>query len=361
MFPGLIAFNLYSDKMADEALKDEKIQAANAEGYSLIFAAEKLGKFKSFDEIDPATLAKEAEIFAAEAKGISAEDAKKCFREYFELRAENELKDIRFAYDPAWAKQNPGLVKSVDAWNAMMSEKNPNLKNPTLKSQLLGKVETRTLAGYKYDTSFGFLLKELVPANGLTGFIFAALLGAVVSSLASMLNAASTIFTIDIFKRFIKKDASDKAQVLSGRICVALFAISGCALAPFLDSPALGNIFTYIQEFQGFLSPGILAVFLFGLFSKKAPRFAGAAGIVASPAIYGALKIFLPEVAFLNRMAITFAAILALMLLMTLIKPLKQEIELPENPKIDIRHSKAVYAMGAAILVITSSLYVYFS
>ncbi|MBR6388762.1 MAG: sodium/solute symporter [Opitutales bacterium] len=361
VFPGLIAFNLYSDKMADEALKDEKIQAANAEGYSLIFAAEKLGKFKSFDEIDPATLAKEAEIFAAEAKGISAEDAKKCFREYFELRAENELKDIRFAYDPAWAKQNPGLVKSVDAWNAMMSEKNPNLKNPTLKSQLLGKVETRTLAGYKYDTSFGFLLKELVPANGLTGFIFAALLGAVVSSLASMLNAASTIFTIDIFKRFIKKDASDKAQVLSGRICVALFAISGCALAPFLDSPALGNIFTYIQEFQGFLSPGILAVFLFGLFSKKAPRFAGAAGIVASPAIYGALKIFLPEVAFLNRMAITFAAILALMLLMTLIKPLKQEIELPENPKIDIRHSKAVYAMGAAILVITSSLYVYFS
>ena len=135
----------------------------------------------------------------------------------------------------------------------------------------------------------------------------------------------------------------------------------GCLIAPFLDNPAFGNIFTYIQEFQGFLSPGILAVFLFGLFSKKAPRFAGAVGIAASPVIYGLLKIFLPEVAFLNRMAITFAAILVLMLLMTLIKPLKQEITMPENPNINIEHSKSVYIMGAVVLVITSSLYVYFS
>ncbi|MBO7522122.1 MAG: hypothetical protein J6T16_07785, partial [Opitutales bacterium] len=366
VFPGLIAFNLYSGKMADAALNDAKIQTANAEAYSLIFASENLGKFESFGAVDAKTLESAAEKFAAAAKekganGVSAENAKELFKNYFKLRAENELQDIRFAYDKAWAEQNPSLVKSVENWNAQMFAKNPNLENPNLKSQLLGKVKTRGLIGYKYDTSFGFLLKELVPANGLTGFIFAALLGAVVSSLASMLNAASTIFTIDIFKRFIKKDASGGAQVLSGRICVALFAVLGCLIAPFLDNPAFGNIFTYIQEFQGFLSPGILAVFLFGLFSKKAPRFAGAVGIAASPVIYGLLKIFLPEVAFLNRMAITFAAILVLMLLMTLIKPLKQEITMPENPNINIEHSKSVYIMGAVVLVITSSLYVYFS
>lgn len=149
--------------------------------------------------------------------------------------------------------------------------------------------------------------------------------------------------------------------MLAGRLCVAVFAVAGCIIAPFLNSPAFGNIFTYIQEFQGFLSPGILAVFLFGLFSKKAPRFAGAVGIIASPVIYGILKLCLPEVAFLNRMAITFVLILLIMMLMTLVKPLKQEVEMPVNEKINIEHSKSVYIMGAAVLVITTSLYVYFS
>ncbi|MBR4598043.1 MAG: sodium/solute symporter [Opitutales bacterium] len=361
VFPGLIAFNLYSEKMADAALGDAKIQAANAEAYSLVFAGEKLGKFNSFAEIPAAEIERAAAEFKPIAKNLPDAEALEYFKNYFELRGENELKDIRFSYDSAWARQNPALVKSVDKWNAEMCAKNPNLKNPTLKSQLAGSVQTKNLIGYKYDTAFGLLLKELVPANGLTGFIFAALLGAVVSSLASMLNAASTIFTIDIFKRFVNKSASGGAQVLSGRICVALFAVLGCIIAPFLNNPEFGNIFTYIQEFQGFLSPGILAVFLFGLFSKKAPRFSGAVGIIASPAIYGLLKIFLPEVAFLNRMAITFVAILVLMLLMRLVKPLRQEIAMPENPKINIEHSKSVYIMGAVVLAITSSLYVYFS
>ena len=77
--------------------------------------------------------------------------------------------------------------------------------------------------------------------------------------------------------------------------------------------------------------------------------------------IYGILKLCLPEVAFLNRMAITFVLILLIMMLMTLVKPLKQEVEMPVNEKINIEHSKSVYIMGAAVLVITTSLYVYFS
>lgn len=366
VFPGLIAFNLYADKMAGYASSDVKIQASNANAVMLAYAGEHFAKYKNFEEI-PAGELESAENLISKSSAVNGKavvgigEIQKEFRQYFDLRNADALKNIRYSYDMAWAKQNPDLRRLVDGWNESMFQKNPELKNPNLKSQLLGEVKTRQLVGYKYDTAFGLLLKDLVPPNGLTGFIFAALLGAVVSSLASMLNAASTIFTIDIFKRFVKKDASDKVQVLAGRLCVAVFAVAGCIIAPFLNSPAFGNIFTYIQEFQGFLSPGILAVFLFGLFSKKAPRFAGAVGIIASPVIYGILKLCLPEVAFLNRMAITFVLILLIMMLMTLVKPLKQEVEMPVNEKINIEHSKSVYIMGAAVLVITTSLYVYFS
>ncbi len=358
VFPGLIAFNLYADKMANFASNDAKIQASNASAITLAYANSNFANFKTFEEIPAAALDTAA---SAISKSVNAEAIKGGIKEYFDLRKADALKNIRYAYDAAWAKANPELCKLADNWNSQMLEKNPELKNPNLKTQLLGEVKTRQLVGYKYDTAFGLLLKDLVPPNGLTGFIFAALLGAVVSSLASMLNAASTIFTIDIFKRFMFSNASDKAQVLTGRLCVVIFTIIGCMIAPALNSPKFVNIFTFIQEFQGFLSPGILAVFLFGLFSKKAPRFAGAVGILASPVIYGLMKLCLPEVAFLNRMAITFILILLIMMLMTLIKPLKQEVTMPENTKMNIEHSKSVYAMGIAILAVTISLYVYFS
>ncbi len=375
VFPGLIAFNLYSQKMADAASNDEKILQANASAYSTIYLAnldangalpfatigdasdEQLGKVVAKMRADLVAKDKDGKI----TELLSDDSAKGLVADYLAAKSAGKLDKIRYTYDDSWAKSNPALVSEVDKWNKQAMEKNPKLLQPSLIDQLLGKSQTKRLVGYKYDTAFGFLLKDLVPANGLTGFIFAALLGAVISSLASMLNAASTIFTIDIFKRFVKKDASDKAQVLSGKICVVLFTIAGCLIAPFLNNPSFTNIFTYIQEFQGFLSPGILAVFIFGLFAKKAPRFAGAIGIIASPVIYATLLFVLPEVAFLNRMAITFISILIIMLLLTLIKPLKQEIVMPVNEAISVEHSPVVYIMGAVVLVVTCSLYVIFS
>ena len=73
-------------------------------------------------------------------------------------------------------------------------------------------------------------------------------------------------------------------------------------IAPFLDSPAFGGIFNFIQEFQGFLSPGALCVFLFGFFVPKCPRIFGWLGIVINALLYGILKVWQPEMAFLNRM-----------------------------------------------------------
>lgn len=354
VFPGLIAFNLYSEKMANAAFSDQKIVNSNAENYATVYIASQNGKV-SAQELLSEILNDSGEV----KPSLKLEDADALIKKYNEESASKKLENVRFRYDTSYANKYPERVKLIDIWNKKADELNSNFDS--LSSQLLGESQTRRLVGYKYDTAFAYLLKDLVPANGLTGFIFAALLGAVISSLASMLNAASTIFTIDIFKRFLRKNADDASQVRTGRTCVVIFTIVGCLVAPFLNNPMFTNIFTYIQEFQGFLSPGILAVFLFGLFSKRAPRFAGAVGIIASPVIYGTLKLALPDVAFLNRMAATFVLILIIMEILTLVKPLANDIKMPESKKFaDTRTLASVKIMGTLVLVIAISFYIIF-
>ena len=82
-----------------------------------------------------------------------------------------------------------------------------------------------------------------------------------------MLNAASTIFTIDIFKKFLSPSASNSAQVFVGRLTVLIFAAAGCLVAPQLANPKLGTVFVFIQEFQGFISPGVALIMSSALLS----------------------------------------------------------------------------------------------
>ncbi|MEY2963135.1 MAG: hypothetical protein RL754_396, partial [Bacteroidota bacterium] len=124
-----------------------------------------------------------------------------------------------------------------------------------------------------------WLIKNFIPV-GLKGLILAALAAAIVSSLASMLNSTSTIFTMDIYKAIIKKDANDKSMVKVGRITGLVALIIAMFLAPKLGS--LGQVFQFIQEYTGVVSPGILAVFLMGLFYKKATNNAAIWGVLLS-------------------------------------------------------------------------------
>ena len=164
-----------------------------------------------------------------------------------------------------------------------------------------------------YDAAFPVLIKNLLPTGiGLKGFVLAAIFGAVVSSLASMLNSSSTIFAMDIYRK-IKKEPSQFELVSVGRICVVAFVFIAMLIAPRLDNPKFGGIFTFIQEFQGFISPGILSIFLFGVLVHRAPRACGTVGLIINPILYGGLKYFAPNIAFLNRMAICFFVILAVL------------------------------------------------
>jgi SSS family solute:Na+ symporter len=210
------------------------------------------------------------------------------------------------------------------------------------------------------DAAYPLLIRNLIPI-GIRGFIFAAIAGAVISSLASMLNSASTIFTMDLYKRHLKKDASPKSLVSMGRIMTLILVVLGCFIAPQLGNPRFQGIFNYIQEFQGFVSPGILAAFVFGMVFKKSPPSAGVTALVASPVIYGILFFTAKNIAFLNRMAVTFAIILALMALITILKPLDKPKVMPVREGFeDIRLVKSVKYIGIVVIAVTLALYAIF-
>jgi SSS family solute:Na+ symporter len=211
-----------------------------------------------------------------------------------------------------------------------------------------------------YDAAFPVLIKNLLPTgSGLKGFVLAAIFGAVVSSLASMLNSSSTIFAMDIYRK-VKKQPTQYELVTVGRICVVVFVFIAMLIAPRLDNPKFGGIFTFIQEFQGFISPGILAIFLFGVLVHRAPRACGTVGLIINPILYGALKYFAPNIAFLNRMAICFAVILAVLALMTLLRPLPEPVTLPVNTDMDMRTDPKTRIFGIAVILLTLILYAIF-
>lgn len=220
------------------------------------------------------------------------------------------------------------------------------------KDQMIG-------PGGTTDAAYPLLIRNLIP-EGIRGFMFAAIAGAVISSLASMLNSASTIFTMDLYKRYWKKDASPHSIVTTGRVTTLIFVVIGCIIAPSLGTPIFKGIFNYIQEFQGYISPGILAAFVFGLIFKRTPALAGIAALILNVPIYGFLHWQFSEVAFLNRMAITFCLIILIMALITLYRPLKKPIEMPVRESFDMKPSKVVKWLGLSVIVATVILYIIF-
>jgi SSS family solute:Na+ symporter len=218
------------------------------------------------------------------------------------------------------------------------------------------------------------LIRKLLPlGNGIKGFVLAAIFGAVVSSLASMLNSASTIAAMDIYRK-IRSDAGQYELVTVGRVCVVLFVLIAMIIAPYLGSPAFGGIFTFIQEFQGFISPGILAIFLFGLLIHRAPRYVGTVGLLLNPVLYGLFKFspalfgdanpwILAKIAglsFLDRMAICFGIVVAVLAILTVIHPLKKPVDLPVNDKMNLESSKGAKICGVGVVLLTVLLYVVF-
>ncbi|MBN1769395.1 MAG: sodium/solute symporter [Prolixibacteraceae bacterium] len=168
----------------------------------------------------------------------------------------------------------------------------------------------------KSDEAYPWLLRNFAP-TGIRGLAFAALVAAVVSSLASMLNSTSTIFTLDIYRPLINKKATEKQLVRVGRIS----AFVALVIAMFAAKPLLGGLdqaFQYIQEYTGFIYPGVVVVFGMGLLWKRATNRAALWTTIITIPMGIIMKIALPDLPFIIRMGyvcmilITTAVVLVL-------------------------------------------------
>ncbi|MFP4094486.1 MAG: sodium/sugar symporter [Cyclobacteriaceae bacterium] len=172
-------------------------------------------------------------------------------------------------------------------------------------------------SGYiKPDRAYPSLL-NLLP-SGLKGVAFAALTAAIVSSLASMANSTSTIFTMDIYRNYINKSASEQALVRTGRLVVVIAFIIACLVAPALS--VLGQAFQFIQEYTGFVSPGVFAIFVFGVFWRKTTSNAALAAAILTIPLSTILKFAAPDLPFINRMGIVFLILAAIIIIISLIE-----------------------------------------
>ena len=209
------------------------------------------------------------------------------------------------------------------------------------------------------DEAYPILIKNLLPA-GLKGLMFAALFGAVMSSLDSLLNSASTIFTMDIYKNHIKRESSNDQLVKIGKLMTALFVVIGCLVAPHLANPKFKGIFNYIQMFQGFVSPGIVTVFIMGLLFRRIPKIGATLVLLLNIPIYAALLYFLPQVAFLNHMAITFIVLSVVIIVVGILRPLKESVTFQSSGDIQLERSQFALYGGLLVVILTILIYVKF-
>jgi len=339
--PGIIAFTLYSTQMAEKADADTNTAII--------------------------------ETFQAEPDGLVFP-----FRDDFAERDYGLASDIFLHNVSVIGGNGDALLAAAEGMDPQEGEpRTPGEVLATANGALLATAPAEAqrqpmLVGYDYDDAFPLLVQQLLPI-GLKGFVIAAVMGAVVSSLASMMNAASTIFAVDIYNKFINKNATQHQLVWTGRVLVIVATVIGCLVAPMINNPVFSGAFNFIQEFQGFISPGILTIFLFGLFVPRCPRIAGALGLVLSPVIYGALFLVTKSTEFepgsllnllidpfLNRMAITIVLISIVLGLMTVVRPLPEPIKLPVKEDMDIRSSRSAKIGGVIVVLATIALYIVF-
>lgn len=349
IIPGILAYNLFRDDLSSLADKNTAAVVTKAEADASATGKAVIYNLNASRLIRTDSAAEALEMVKHNAEVASASDS---------IPAITEL-GAKLAAIPA-----ANIGERAETAQAIMDIDAAATK--AARADEAHYIVTSSLAAYHYDSAFATLLKRLLPGTGWAWFVLAALFGAVVSSLASMLNSASTLFTMDIYgkaKEVCGSPASPTQLVTVGKIGVLVCALIATAIAPFLDNPAFGGIFTFIQEFQGFLSPGVLAVFLFGFFVPKCPRVFGWLGIVLGAVAYASCKwVILPDWAFLDRMAVSFLAVCVCGLILTIVNIAKggEAVVLEDKGIIEIKPSARAKVFGVIVVVLTLALYAIF-
>jgi SSS family solute:Na+ symporter len=217
------------------------------------------------------------------------------------------------------------------------------------------------------DNALPWLIKNFVPA-GFKGLVMAALAAAIVSSLASMLNSTSTIFTMDIYRPYINKTATDKQTVTVGRLSGLVALIIAMFIAPMLSN--LGQAFQFIQEYTGVVSPGILAVFITGLFWRRATNNAAIWGVILSIPIAMYFKVapngwsdsaIFVTLPFMHQMMITALTSMAIIMIISHLEGKGKINEKGIEMTPGIFHTSPAFNIGAIIIMLVcAALYALF-
>ncbi len=216
----------------------------------------------------------------------------------------------------------------------------------------------KTGGGINYDKAYPWLISVFIP-TGIKGLVLAALVAAIVSSLASMLNSTSTIFTMDIYKPYLNKKASEKILVRVGRITAFTALIIAIIVAPLLGN--IPQMFQYIQEYTGLVSPGILAVFLMGLFWKKTTNKAAIIGVTLSIVVAFLLKLPAVNLPWMDQMLYTM--LITIVIIMGVSLTTSTDVDDPRGIPLTSRMFKtdSVFNVGAyGVLIICAFLYAVF-
>ncbi len=211
------------------------------------------------------------------------------------------------------------VIPGIIAWVFFMQN------DGTIIVEGVKEVFIRTDGSLNYDLAYPWLIKTFIP-TGVKGLVVAALTAAILSSLASMLNSTATIFTMDIYKPYFSKKTDGSDLVGVGRISVLIALAIAVVLAPALET--MPQMFQYIQEYTGVVSPGVLAVFLMGLFWKKTNAKAAIIGVISSIPIALALKLLPVELPFLDQMLYTCLLTVVVILMVSLVSA-----ETDDDPK----------------------------
>ena len=210
----------------------------------------------------------------------------------------------------------------------------------------------------KSDQAYPTMM-SLLP-NGLLGLTFAALIAAIVSSLASMSNSISTIFTMDIYKYFKNENVSQFNLIQVGRMTVIISVL----IATLVAQPLLGSfesIFQYIQNFTGYFSPGIVVIFLVALFWKKATSMSVLIAALISLIASIIISINFPELPFIHRMTIVFILSALGCIVTTYIQGYKDQIKAIDLSAVNFSTSKAFNLNTIIIIFVLVCIYVAFA
>ncbi len=208
----------------------------------------------------------------------------------------------------------------------------------------------------KSDKAYPVLL-NLLPI-GLKGLSFAALTAAIVASLAGKANSISTIFVLDLYKKYFNKGATEANMVSVGKVVIIVAMIIAIIMAPQLRR--FDQAFQFIQDFTGLISPGVVAIFLLGMFWKRTSGLAALVAALATLPLGIAFNEWAPSIPFLHRMGYVFLILVAVMVVISLIKP-RQPGESEVEVNTDMFRVSKGFAVGALLLIgILSALYIAF-